>query len=146
MSGPRDYQRSRVYAWENRVVAPRDNSFVAFAEAQGMVNAIWAEMGLLYPPKVEPLPKQAKATVACANRLAIYLPARTPSWCLFHEVSHAMTSTVDGHSDGHGKSFVGIYVKLLARFLRFDAAELTLSLQGERIEIDNAANPIFMNG
>ncbi len=127
-------------------MAPRDNSFVDFAEAQGMVNAIWAEMGLLFPPKVEPLPKQAKATVACANRLAIYLPARTPSWCLFHEIAHAMTSTVDGHSDGHGKSFVGIYVKLLARFLRFDAAELARSLQGESIEVDSNAIPMFIKG
>jgi hypothetical protein len=109
-----------------------------------MVNAIWAEMGLLYPPKVEPLPKQAQATVASANRLAIYLPARTPSWCLLHEIAHAMTSTVDGHSDGHGKSFVGIYVKLLARFLRFNAAKLARSLQVESIEIDTHASPIFM--
>jgi hypothetical protein len=46
----RDFQRSRVYAWENRVVAPRDPSFVAFPEAQAIVNAIWSEMGLSYPP------------------------------------------------------------------------------------------------
>jgi hypothetical protein len=76
-----------------------------------MVDAIWAEMGLLYPPKVEPLPKQAKATVATATRLCIRLPDRLPSWCLLHEIAHAMTTTVDGQSDGHGAAFMGVYLR-----------------------------------
>jgi hypothetical protein len=107
----RDSQRSRVYAWENRIIAPQDPSFVSFPAAQGMVDAIWAEMGLLYPPKVEPLPKQAKATVATATRLCIRLPDRLPSWCLLHEIAHAMTTTVDGQSDGHGAAFMGVYLR-----------------------------------
>ena len=48
----RDCQRGRVYAWEKRVIAPRDRSLVPFASAQGMVDAIWAEQGLRFPPKV----------------------------------------------------------------------------------------------
>lgn len=40
----RDRQRSRVYAWEHRVVAPRDLSQIPFPAAQGMVDAIWSEM------------------------------------------------------------------------------------------------------
>ena len=39
----RDCQRGRVYAWENRIIAPRGRSLVPFASAQGMVDAIWAE-------------------------------------------------------------------------------------------------------
>ena len=56
MTDHRDRQRGKVYAWEERFVAPLDPSSVSFAQAQGMVNAIWAEMGLRFPPKVEPLP------------------------------------------------------------------------------------------
>lgn len=56
------------YAWENRVIVRRAPGVVSFEEAQGMVNAIWAEMGLKYLPVVEPLPKQARTTVACATR------------------------------------------------------------------------------
>ena len=69
MTDNRDRQRSKVYAWEERFVATWDLSSISFAQAQGMVNAIWAEMGLRFPPKVEPLPRQARATVADANRL-----------------------------------------------------------------------------
>ena len=54
------------------MIAPRAPGVVSFGEAQGMVNAIWAEMGLKYPPGVKPLPKQARATVASATRLEIF--------------------------------------------------------------------------
>ena len=73
MTDVRDHQRSQVYAWEERFVAPCDPSSIAFAQAQGMVDAIWAEMGLRFPPKVVPLPRQARATVADATRLLIRL-------------------------------------------------------------------------
>ncbi len=145
MSGQRDFQRSRVYAWENRVVAPRDQSLISFPDAQAMVNAIWSEMGLKYPPKVEPLSTQAKATVASASRLSIFLPERTPSWCLLHEIAHAMTSTIDGESDGHGGLFMGVYVRLLARYLRLDPAELVRSVRSENIQIEPNAGPVFLD-
>lgn len=145
MKAKRDFQRSRVYVWENRVVAPRDLSFIAFLEAQGMVNAIWSEMGLNYPPKVEALPIQAKTTIASASRLSIFLPGRTPSWCLLHELAHAMTSTIDGQSDGHGPQFMGLYIKMLAQYLRLDLAELIRSIEAKGILIEPEASPVFLN-
>jgi hypothetical protein len=145
LSDKRDHQRSRVYAWENRVVAPHDPCFVSFAAAQGMVDAIWSDMGLRYPPVVEPLPPQARTTVASANRLSIFLPEQTPSWCLLHEIAHAMTSTIDGQSDGHGASFVGIYLHLIVRYLRGSPDELHQSLQSEGIEFSIDAQPTFID-
>ena len=68
MSEVRDHQRNRVYAWEESFVASRDSSSVAFAQAQGVVDAIWADMALRYPPKVIRLPRQARTTVADAYR------------------------------------------------------------------------------
>jgi hypothetical protein len=143
VTAKRDWQRSRVYAWENRVIAAHDPSFVSFSAAQGIVNAIWSEMGLLYPPKVESLPKHAKATVATATRLCIRLPNRLPSWCLLHEIAHSMTTTVDGQSDGHGVEFIGIYVRLLARYLRLDPVDLAHSAQDDDIKIAGNAQPSF---
>ena len=37
----RDRQRHKVYAWEERFVAPREPSSIKFDQAQGMVDAIW---------------------------------------------------------------------------------------------------------
>ena len=145
MTGDRDRQRSKVYAWEERFVAPRDPSSIAFAQAQGMVNAIWAEMGLLFTPKVEPLPRQARSTVADANRLSIRLADASPSWWLLHELAHAMTSTYDGRSDGHGPKFIGLYAQLLTRYLRLPSDALLTSLRLAGIEMDTRAEPIFID-
>ena len=140
-----DRQRSRVYAWEDANVAPLDESRIAFAAAQGMVDAIWQELGLHYPPRVEPLPAQARARVADADRLTIRLPASTPSWCLLHELAHCLTTTADGKSDGHGPSFVGIYVQLLQRYLRLNGAAMMQSLAAASVEVDATARPVFVD-
>ena len=145
MTDGRDRQRSKVYAWEERFVAPCDPTLITFAQAQGMVDAIWAEMGLRFPPKVEPLPRQARATVADANRLSIRLAETSPSWWLLHELAHAMTSTHDGRSDGHGRKFMGLYAQLLTRYLRIPTDALLKSLLAAGIEIDMQARPIFVD-
>jgi hypothetical protein len=86
-----------------------------------MVNAIWVDMGLQFPPAVELLPRQSSATLASATRLSIFLPAQIPSWCLLHELAHAMTSDFEGNCDGHGPIFMGLYIKLISRYLLMDA-------------------------
>jgi hypothetical protein len=134
-----------VYAWEDRVVAPHDRTQIPFPAAQDMVNAIWSEMGLRYPPRVEPLPAQARCRIADADRLTIRLAPLTPSWCLLHELAHAMTTTQDGHSDGHGPVFMGIYVQLLCRYLRLDEIELLQSLDRAPIQVRMRAKPVFVD-
>jgi len=126
-------------------VAPRDASFILFPAAQAMVDAIWSETDLRYPPSVERLPRHATATIASANRLSLFLPDRVASWCLLHELAHAMTTTVDGHSDRHGPVFVGMYVRLLVRYLRLDESELLRSVQDSGIHIMRNARPVFLD-
>ncbi len=138
-----DRQRARVYAWEDQVVAPDDPSVIPFPAAQGMVDAIWSEMGLLYPPRVEPLPAQTRCRIADANRLRIRLPPSTPSWCLLHELAHAMTTTQDGQSDGHGPIFVGVYVQLLTRYLRLEPPKVLESLATAGVQVRLEARPVF---
>jgi len=110
-----------------------------------MVDAIWAEQGLRYPPKVERLPRQARTTLADASRLCIRLPERVPSWCLLHELAHGMTTAHDAVSDGHGPLFMGIYVRLLERYMRIGRATLLGSLAKAGIAIDPDATPVFVD-
>ena len=145
MTDIRDHQRGRVYAWEERFVAPRDSSSVAFPQAQGMVDAIWADMSLRFPPKVVHLPRQARTTVADATRLLIRLTDTTSSWCLLHELAHAMSSTHEGDSDRHGPRFMGLYAQMLIRYLRVPPDVLGRSLHDAGIEVDMDAIPSFLD-
>jgi len=81
--------------------------------------------------------------MADASRLTVRLPARTLSWCLLHELAHALTSTHDGHSDQHGPVFVGIYVQLLVRYLRLPQPWLLATLERARVQVDMQAQPLF---
>jgi hypothetical protein len=110
-----------------------------------VVDAIWSDMGLRYPPAVAPLSPKATATIARADRLSILLSDRTPSWCVLHELAHAMTSDVDGRSDGHGPVFMGVYVRLIERYLRLDPQVLIDSLRHAGIEIARDAQPVFLD-
>ena len=109
------------------------------------MDGLWADQGLRHPPRVERLPRQATRTLACADRLNLRLPEQTPSWCLLHELAHAMSTTHDGRSDGHGPAFVGLYLCLLTRYLRFDREALLRSLAGAGLAVDPEARPAFLD-
>jgi hypothetical protein len=141
----RDDQRGRVYAWENAHVGPRDPTMVAFAEAQAMVDAIWADRGLRFPPRVEALSRRSSAVLAQASRLVLYLPPATPSWCILHELAHTMSMTHDDRSDGHGPVFMGLYVQLLERYMRLPAAGLMETLGRAGIRVECGARPVFVD-
>lgn len=126
-------------------MAPCDPTVLSFAEAQAVVDAIWSDMGLRYPPAVAPLSRQASSTIARADRLSILLADRTPSWCVLHELAHAMTSHVDGRSDGHGALFMGVYFQLIVRYLRLDPQMLINSLRDAKIEVIRDARPVFVD-
>lgn len=118
---------------------------LAFDQAQGMIDAIWRECGLDFPPRARLLPSRAHALLGRANRLDLELPARFPSWVLLHELAHSMSSDHDGRSDGHGPVFLGLYVTLLERYLRLPARLLRDSLRQRRLEVEEGARPIFLD-
>jgi hypothetical protein len=124
-----DPHARRLYAWEDAVVAPRDRSLVPFARLQALVDHVWAAEGRRWPPRVRPLPKQARRTVARATRTAIEAPPELPSWVLLHEIAHALTADVEGNHAGHGPDYVGVYLRLLVRHARLDRALLEATLR-----------------
>jgi hypothetical protein len=138
-----DRAARRLYAWEDAVVAPRDRSLVPFAQLQALVDHVWAGEGLRWPPRVRPLSGRARGTVARATRLAVEAPAALPSWILLHELAHALTSTAEGETDGHGPDFVGTYVRLLVRYARLPEALLTDTLTEAGISWNPSARPAF---
>ena len=145
MKPKRDHQRARVYDWENRVVAPHDPSHHCFFSRASHGQRDLGGDGPALSPQRRTLPPQSRRTLASANRLTLYLPAQTPSWCLLHELAHAMTTTMEGESDGHGEIFMGIYCQLLARYLRLDPENLHRTAQQDSIRIAPTARPVFLD-
>jgi hypothetical protein len=138
----KDYQKSKVYAWEDSVIAPLCKGAVPFDKAQAFVDGVWLAHGWSYPPLVSRMPKQATATVATGNRAEVRLPAVAPDWVILHELAHTLTSDHDGRSDLHGAEFVGVYIKLLERVLNIPTLMTMYTLKQAGVKFNLAANPL----
>jgi len=143
----RDYQRQRVYDWENRNIEPKDSSIIPYAQAQMMVNYIWEQEGLLFPPSVREMPKQNRTVEAKANRSNVWVkPEGISSWVLLHELAHSLTTkTFDEDSQRHGPAFVGVYMRLLEKHLRIPLPLLMYSAQKEKVDFDITAKYEFVD-
>ncbi len=143
----RDYQRQRVYDWEDQHVRPKDKTVIPFDQAQMMVNYIWAGEGLRFPPRVLEMPKQNRAAEAKANRSDVWVkPEGIASWILLHELAHSLTtSTFDEYSDRHGPEFVGVYMRLLEKHIRIPLQLLMFTAQKEKVDFDIQAKYAFVD-
>ncbi len=56
-----------------------------------------------------------------------------------------MTSDVEEHSDGHGPILVGLYIKLISRYLRLDPDSLLEAAEGDGVAVASGANPTFVD-
>lgn len=140
-----DYQRSEVYRWEWEHIHPRDKSVVQIEQAQCVVNHIWNTAGLLYPPTVQSMSKNATRCLGRANRLLIQLREKVSTSVIIHEVAHSMTTTMDDHTAGHGKLFMGMYIKLLDKHNVMSLPQSMFLLNKHRIDFDINATPVFLD-
>lgn len=145
----RDYQKQRLYDWERLCVSPFDKNIVPYDNLQAIVDYIWKEERLQFPPKVMPLPKQVTRKWACANRNCIEAPeAGLPTWVLIHELCHSLTLTFDDmfpKGGAHGPIFVGVYMKLLEKYLKLPILMLMSTAKDAKVDFDIYARPVFLD-
>ena len=144
MTQVRDYQRSACYRWEHEVVEPRGGAWVEFDDIQNLVNYIWNKEGLRYPPRVEPLNALNSAT-ATGGRLEVHFRERVQTWVVLHELAHSMTSTFEGQSVGHRRPWLGIYMRLIERYLGIPMLVLTSTATRAGLDFDITAAPVFLD-
>jgi hypothetical protein len=129
-----DFQRARVYRWEQAHVLPLAPSQLELAACRALVLEAyrWAEAGHAgqagwKPPEVT---DGRGRRHACGSREVIKLPrwARTRPIVL-HECAHGLAP------DKHGPRFVAVYVDLLERFMGLDKEELLRTLGTAKIKV-----------
>lgn len=132
----KDYQKNKFYQWEDKEIISKDSSNVSYDNIQNVVNYIWEQEGLEYPPKVIPIDKRNTTTWAKANRNTICCPSELPNTIILHELSHSMTSNIEGESAKHGARFVGVYMNLLSKYANFDLLQLMYSAKQSGIDFN----------
>jgi hypothetical protein len=132
----KDYQRQRVYRWEDVVVKPHCPALVPFAKGQQYVDGVWLANGWERPPKVIPLPAQTRRIAAKATFGEVWLPQQIAGWIILHELAHSLTD------DRHGPNFVGMYIDLLERVEKLSRLITMYSLQQAGIDFNLGAQPL----
>jgi hypothetical protein len=132
----KDYQRQRLYRWEDAHVRPNCPAMVAFANGQQYVDGVWLANGWTRPPRVVPMPRRKKSAVAMANHGEIYLPRQIAGWIILHELAHALTD------DKHGPNFVGMYIDLLERVEKLSRLVTMFTLKQARVDFNLGVQPL----
>lgn len=132
-----DYQRTRVYKWEDVNIHKHDETLVLFKNAQKLVDYVWNEEGLTKPPKVVKLHNNDKTSTATATRMKIAIrPEGVQTSILLHEIAHSMTSLLDTKTALHGPRFVGVYIDLAVKYLHLDRIALEHSAEKAKVRFN----------
>lgn len=136
----RDFQRELVYEWERKIIAPRDTGLLAFENIAPVVNYVWSSEGLDYPPKVKPIDKRNKTAQATGSRLNLHFQETgNYTWIVLHELAHALTCDIDNNSNWHREDFVGVYMKLVDKYLHINSLLLMASAKDMGVKFNTNA-------
>ena len=127
-----DYQKTKVYRWEDHVMGPLEKGHITIAQAQDWVDFIWYNEGRTHPPKIRT--DHNKKGGADATRLNIRVTDfALKRWIITHEVAHSLLD--DGEVRyGHGPMFVQKYIDLLDKYMKIPKLMLQYTLQEASVD------------
>jgi len=131
----RDYQKSKVYKWENKVVGPWDSQLLTDNdEIQDFINFVWVNEGFQNPPRVKDARKNSRTATGSRTEV-VFPPESKKRWIILHELSHSLNRIGYVECDRHGPNFVKIYVNLLEKHLYMNRLMLLYTLKESKIDI-----------
>jgi hypothetical protein len=142
MRPQRDFQRSKVYAWERHVtgLALHQREFETLEDCAAFLAPIWKAERARYKPKwsqkkepphiVRPSWGQQHALSYEDGRISLPLWARN-RWIILHEALHQLMPAME-----HGPRFVGSLIGMASRHLDYDPAELMAAADEMGVKYD----------
>ncbi len=111
----RDFQRSRVYKWEDEVFPSTNTPTLSLDDSRELVHTIWDTRG---PDEVPPpqviLGKSNGRSSGCREWIRLH-PDHLNPIVTIHETAHALLGAA-GSCDGHGPLFMRLFLELLERY------------------------------
>jgi hypothetical protein len=153
-AAPRDGQRSRLYAWEEEILAPRaPDEQLTLKECQELADRLLEETGLALGVEVRDGGHSGSARWLPGTRFAgrIKLPrgCRQP-WVLLHEMAHVLCDHRYVSPEGtptvaaHGPEFVRTYLDLLERYVGLPVCELERAARRAGLRVSPPESSAYM--
>lgn len=145
----RDFQKSRVYHWEDAVIGldlrSGDRVLLSLEECRQLGVAVTNEPDLVVQPHPFGPGKDARGIAYGGfgpdGLPTLTLPewARKP-WIVLHEATHVVTrrwewETGGDKNEGHGPNFMKFYIEMLVDMLGFDEGQLRASAKAHKIKV-----------
>lgn len=134
-----DYQRQRVYNWEDRFVACKmPTSIVDLSMLKVITDYIWNDLGFDRPPTLHI--NEAKHSESTGSRYEIvFTRAMVTEYITIHELAHTFNARNDlEHFDKHGPNYVADYCFLLNKYYSIDENYLIGTLSKAKVDINLA--------
>lgn len=135
----RDFQRQRVYDWENKHIRKKVSTKLADLEfIRKIVNYIWNDLGYELPPEV--VVNKSYKTKSTGNRYEIkFMPSMVNEFTAIHELAHSINMRYDFVAyDSHGPNYVADYCFLLNHYYKVDEFYLIGTLKESGVKINLA--------
>ena len=133
----KDYQKQRVYAWQNQWVDPKMPSQCHDVDHLRMItDYMWNRIGMTNPPNVNI--NTAYKTKSTGNRANILLmPGMNDEPTLVHELAHSLNLRHDREQfDWHGPNYIADFASLLSMFYNFDIWHLIHTLKVSGVDVN----------
>lgn len=133
----RDFQKSKLYAWEREHVIPKMNKTMRdIPYLETLCSYMWNQLGMSNPPKLFVDPDYK--TKSTGGRYKIrFMESMLQEWVLVHEMAHSLNLCEHRETyDMHGPNFVADYCRLLTTFYGFDINYLLYTLNKDGVKID----------
>lgn len=151
MNRARDFQRSKLYRWEDWV-ATRSEEADQEACMTLQEISLYAQQVLKHykiTKKIEIKDGRGTRRAYAYEYEAMGFPkVMRKNWIVLHECAHIITSYLFRHVNGsqkalsdHGPVFLGIYTELLVKFLRLDKDWLVSTAKDQGLKIWSDVTP-----
>lgn len=137
----RDFQKQKLYSFEQRYISPFDTQSITKNEAQDWVNFIWYNEGRTHPPVIT-VNRQLKRVAAKANRNVVILSGDTTKrWIMVHEVVHSLQQEMTNNGDpyfpfaAHGAEFVYKYIMMLEKYMNIPMLMLLAKCKESKLKV-----------
>jgi hypothetical protein len=116
-----------------------DRNPISLSGVKPIVSYVWNNEGLKYPPTIEKLTRGKNLGEGC--RYVVRFRDPTYTWIVLHELAHSMTSTINDMSNYHGAFFVGMYMRLLNKYLKIPLDRLIYEANRYRLKYELDVKP-----
>jgi len=131
-------QSEKVYDWEDEIFDNKTDELLTLEGCQRFVDDVWADLKLEKKKKTpQVLDGRGSAMARTDGTLHIHLPKWSRNHIVVtHEIAHCITDLKDEQdSMGHGGLYMHVYLRMLEKYLGYNAKKLALSARSVGIMV-----------